>query len=134
MSDDLLELLASPPVPPMAIDERAVYAGGRARVRRRSRVRGGLAAATAIALAGQAWTALPVGGGTALRPGASATPRVVGTICSDTGTNIGDSGPLTFGSATISLRARAGTCDGIRVETSVHHPGLRRDGNHRIGP
>ena len=63
-----------------------------------------------------------------LRPGATATTRVVSTSCSDTGTDIGDSGPLTVGAATIRLRARAGTCEGIRVETSFTIPGYSETG------
>lgn len=56
MSDPVLELLAAPPSPSMSIDENAVYAGGRRRVRRRALRRtgfglGAAAAATAVAFA-----------------------------------------------------------------------------------
>jgi hypothetical protein len=128
MSDSLLELLATPPAPPMSVDELAVYAGGRARVRRRGWLRGGLAGATAVALATMVWANLPTGTTSDLRPGATATTRVVSTNCSDTGTPLGESGPLIVGEATVSLRARAGTCEGIRVETSYTIPGYSETG------
>ncbi|WP_052111636.1 hypothetical protein [Knoellia subterranea] len=56
MSDPILELLAAPPSPSMSVDENAVYAGGRRRVRRRALRRtgfglGAAAAAAAIAFA-----------------------------------------------------------------------------------
>ena len=84
--------------------------------------------ATAVAVAGLVWANLPTATTSDLRPGATATTRVVSTSCSDTGTDIGDSGPLTVGAATIRLRARAGTCEGIRVETSFTIPGYSETG------
>ena len=42
MSDPILELLAAPPNPPMSVDEYAVHAGGRRRLRRRTLRRTGI--------------------------------------------------------------------------------------------
>ncbi|MFC7489621.1 MULTISPECIES: hypothetical protein [unclassified Knoellia] len=42
MSDPILELLAAPPNPSMSVDETAVYAGGRRRLRRRALRRTGI--------------------------------------------------------------------------------------------
>ena len=70
MSDPILELLAAPPNPSMRVDEDAVHAGGRRRVRRRAARRGtlglmGVVGAAAIAFAtlggGVAGDALPAG-------------------------------------------------------------------------
>lgn len=115
MSDSLLDLLAAPPTPPLAVDELAVYAGGRARVRRRTWLLSGLTAATCVAVAGLGWSALPRTGPTSdLRPGGTdTTGRAVN--CSDMGKRLGDSGPVRIGSATVSLRVDVATCDGTRV-------------------
>lgn len=56
MSDPILDLLAAPPSPSLSVDEDAVYAGGRRRLRRRTLRRtgfglGAAAAATAVAFA-----------------------------------------------------------------------------------
>ena len=51
MSDPILELLAAPPNPSMSVDEDAVHAGGRRRVRRRALRR------TAVGVAGVAGAA-----------------------------------------------------------------------------
>ncbi|MEO6020053.1 MAG: hypothetical protein ABIP45_07365, partial [Knoellia sp.] len=78
MSDPVLDLLAAPPSPSMSVDENAVYAGGRRRLRRRALRRtgfglGAAAAATAVAFAvvgsGVGGEALPAGPS----PSASAT-------------------------------------------------------------
>ena len=42
MSDPILELLAAPPSPSMSVDEDAVHAGGRRRLRRRDLRRTGI--------------------------------------------------------------------------------------------
>jgi hypothetical protein len=57
MSDPVLELLREPVAPHMSVDEDAVYAGGRRRVRRRAIQRGvaGVAAAGVVAFAVTAW-------------------------------------------------------------------------------
>lgn len=72
MSDPILELLAAPPAPVMAVDETAVHAGGRRRLRNRNLRRVGLGAGAAAAAAAIAFTALGSGlGGEALPAGPS---------------------------------------------------------------
>ena len=70
MSDPILELLAAPPSPTMSVDEDAVHAGGRRRLRRRNLRRTGLGAGAAVAAAAIAFTTLGGGlGGEALPAG-----------------------------------------------------------------
>lgn len=74
MSDPILELLAAPPAPSMSVDEDAVHAGGRRRLRRRNLRRAGLGAGVAAAAAAVAFAVVggPVGG-SALPAGPSPT-------------------------------------------------------------
>lgn len=69
MSDPLLDLLQSPPAPPMSVDEDVVLAGGRRRVRRQAWVRASYAAAAALLVA---TTAILASGGPE-RPNVAAT-------------------------------------------------------------
>ncbi|MFW5472220.1 hypothetical protein ACOCJ5_02830 [Knoellia sp. CPCC 206450] len=78
MSDPILELLAAPPAPSMSVDEDAVHAGGRRRLRRRNLRRAGLgagvaaaAAAVVVAVAGSpvGGSALPAGPSTSVDGG-----------------------------------------------------------------
>lgn len=70
MSDPILELLAAPPSPSMSIDEDAVYAGGRRRLRRRTLRRTGFGLGAAAAAAAVAFGVVGTGvGGEALPAG-----------------------------------------------------------------
>lgn len=71
MSDPVLDLLAAPPVPPMAVDEEAIRSGGRRRVRRQRAVRSVATIAAVGAIGGLGWAALPQR--SAAPPAASAT-------------------------------------------------------------
>lgn len=61
MSDPILELLAAPPSPSMRVDEDAVHAGGRRRVRRRALRRAGVGVAGVVGAAAIAFAALGTG-------------------------------------------------------------------------
>jgi hypothetical protein len=74
MSDPILELLAAPPSPIMAVDESAVHAGGRRRLRRRTLRRTGIGVAGLVGAAAIAFGTLGAGpGGEALPAGPSPT-------------------------------------------------------------
>ncbi|KGN40078.1 hypothetical protein [Knoellia aerolata] len=61
MSDPILELLAAPPNPSMSVDEEAVHAGGRRRVRRRALRRTAVGVAGVAGAAAFAFAALGTG-------------------------------------------------------------------------
>lgn len=70
MSDPILELLASPPSPSLSVDENAVYAGGRRRVRQRALRRTAFGVAGVMAASAVAFAAIGPGfGGEALPAG-----------------------------------------------------------------
>lgn len=58
MSDPILELLAAPPSPALSVDEDAVYAGGRRRLRRRALRRTGIGVVAVVGAAAVAFGAL----------------------------------------------------------------------------
>lgn len=61
MSDPILDLLAAPPSPSLSVDENAVYAGGRRRLRRRTLRRTGIGAVGVVGAAAVAFGALGQG-------------------------------------------------------------------------
>lgn len=61
MSDPILELLAAPPSPSLFVDEHAVYAGGRRRLRRRTLRRTGIGVVGVVGAAAIAFGALGTG-------------------------------------------------------------------------
>ncbi len=61
MSDPILELLAAPPNPTMSVDETAVYAGGRRRLRRRTLRRTAVGVVGVVGVAAIAFGALGAG-------------------------------------------------------------------------
>lgn len=74
MSDPILELLAAPPNPPMSVDEDAVHAGGRRRLRRRTLRRTGIGLVGVVGATAIAFSTLGSGvGGEALPAGPSPT-------------------------------------------------------------
>ena len=74
MPDPILELLAAPPSPTMAIDEGAVHTGGRRRLRRRTLRRSGIGVAGLVGAAAIVFGTLGSGpGGKALPAGPSPT-------------------------------------------------------------
>lgn len=56
MSDPILQLLAEPPAPPMAVDEHSIRHDARRRVRRRRFTQVAVVAAALTAMAGTVWT------------------------------------------------------------------------------
>lgn len=68
MSDPILELLATPPNPPMSVDEHSVHAGGRRRLRRRALRRTGFGVMGVVGAAAIAFGALGTGVGTDALP------------------------------------------------------------------
>lgn len=86
MSDPILDLLAAPPNPSMSVDEPAVYAGGRRRLRRRRFVIAVGSAAAALAIAGTVGVLAPRVSDDALpalpTPTATPTPEATPTITS----------------------------------------------------
>lgn len=70
MSDPVLELLAAPPSPSLSVDEHAVYAGGRRRLRRRTLRRTGIGVVGIVGVAAIAFGALGTGVGTDALPAA----------------------------------------------------------------
>lgn len=61
MSDPILDLLAAPPSPALSVDEQAVYAGGRRRLRRRTLRRTGMGVVGVVGAAAIAFGALGAG-------------------------------------------------------------------------
>jgi len=81
MSDPILDLLAAPPSPALSVDEHAVYAGGRRRLRRRALRRTGIGVVGIVGIAAIAFGALGTGVGmdalpAAPSPTASSSGRV----------------------------------------------------------
>lgn len=84
MSDPILELLAAPPNPSMRVDETAVYAGGRRRVRRRAVRRGALGMVGVVGAATIAFAALGTGvDRSALPAGPSPSGGTAGRVSAD---------------------------------------------------
>lgn len=80
MPDPILDLLAAPPSPSLSVDEHAVYAGGRRRLRRRTLRRSGLGVVGVVGVAAIAFGTLGPGlGGEALPAGPSPS-RVTSTF------------------------------------------------------
>lgn len=68
MSDPILDLLAAPPSPSLSVDEDAVYAGGRRRLRRRTLRRIGFGLGAAVAATAVAFAAVGTGVGNETLP------------------------------------------------------------------
>ncbi|EAQ00002.1 hypothetical protein JNB_07524 [Janibacter sp. HTCC2649] len=84
MSDPILELLAAPPNPSMVVDETAVYAGGRRRLRRRTLRRSAVGVVGVVGVAAIAFGALGTDFGTdALPAGPSPTASSSGRVSAE---------------------------------------------------
>ncbi len=84
MSDPILELLAPPPSPSLRVDDEAVYAGGRRRVRRRALRRTAAGVAGVVGAAAIAFAALGSGAGRdALPAGPSPSAGAAGRVSAD---------------------------------------------------
>ncbi|MFC7487689.1 hypothetical protein ACOCJ7_15890 [Knoellia sp. CPCC 206453] len=84
MSDPILELLAAPPNPSMTVDETAVYAGGRRRLRRRTLRRTAVGVVGVVGVAAIAFGALGTGiGNDALPAGPSPSASSSGRVSAE---------------------------------------------------
>lgn len=79
MPDPILELLAAPPSPSLSVDEQAVYAGGRRRLRRRTLRRTGIGVIGVVGVAAVAFGTLGPGVDTDALP-AGPTPSSAGGV------------------------------------------------------
>lgn len=81
MPDPILELLAAPPSPSLSVDEQAVYAGGRRRLRRRTLRRSAVGVVGVVGVAAIAFGGLGTGLGTdALPAGPTPTTSASGRV------------------------------------------------------